>query len=60
MTLHLDSKLSFNMPETRFGQSHSNLMLEMLSSAKPRKSQDIETMNNEIVIAMARWKPGSG
>ena len=60
MTLHFDSKLSFNLPETTFDQSHANFKLEMSSSAKPGKSQDIETQTNEIVIAMARWKPGSG
>lgn len=60
MTLHSDSKLSFNMPETTFDQRNANLMLEMSSSAKPGKNQDIETKTNEIVIAMARWKPGSG
>lgn len=60
MTLHSDSKLSFKMPETTSDQSNANLTLEMSSSAKPAKSQDIETKTNEIVIAMARWKPGSG
>ena len=60
MTFHSDSNLSFNFRETTFDQNHTNFKLETSASAKPGNSQDIATKTNEIVVAMARRKPGSG